>query len=63
MTKELLQEVVTKIKLYVEWKTTPVTHINYDMECMELKQMFDKIVKKNIKKNKENIFRQKNHSI
>ena len=28
MTKELLQEVVTKNKLYVEWKTTPVTHLN-----------------------------------
>ena len=45
MTKELLQEVVTKNKLYVEWKTTPVTHINYDMVKQRFKG-FDKIVQK-----------------
>ena len=55
MTKELLQEVVTKNKLYVEWKTTPVTHINYDMVKQRLKG-FDKIVKKNIKEAKRIYF-------
>ena len=55
MTKELLQEVVTKNKLYVEWKTTPVTHINYDMVKQRFKG-FDKIVKKNIKEAKRIYF-------
>ena len=55
MTKELLQEVVTKNKLYVEWKTTLVTHINYDMVKQRLKG-FDKIVKKNIKEAKRIYF-------
>ena len=27
MTRELLTEVVKKTKLYVEWKTTSVTHV------------------------------------
>ena len=52
--KELLQEVVTKNKLYVEWKTTPVTHINYNMVKQRFKG-FDKIVKKH-KRSKENVF-------
>ena len=55
MTKELLQEVVTKNKLYVEWKTTPVTHINYDMVKQRFKG-FDKIVQKNIKEAKRIYF-------
>ena len=55
MTKELLQEVVTKNKLYVEWKTTPVTHINYNIVKQRFKG-FDKIVKKNINKAKRIYF-------
>ena len=55
MTKELLQEVVTKNKLYVEWKTTPVTHINYGMVKQRFKE-FDKIIQKNIKEAKRIYF-------
>ena len=39
MTKELLQEIVTKNIMYVEWKTTPITHINYET----VKQRFNPI--------------------
>ena len=45
MTKELLQEVVTKNKLYVVWKPTHATHISYNMVKQRFKG-FDKIVKK-----------------
>ena len=55
MTKELLQEVVTKNKLYVKRKTTPLTHINYDMVKQRFKG-FDKIVQKNIKEAKRIYF-------
>ena len=37
MTRELLTEVVKKTKLYVEWKTTSVTHVNYDCNKQHLK--------------------------
>ena len=30
MTNEILQEIVAENKMYVTWKTTPVTHINYE---------------------------------
>ena len=43
MTKELLQEIVTKNKMYVEWKTTPITHINYETVKQRFKE-YDKIV-------------------
>ena len=55
MTKELLQEIVTKNKLYVEWKTTPVTHINYDFVKQRFKG-FNKIVQKDIKEEKRIYF-------
>ena len=51
MTKELLQEIVTKNKMYVTWKTTSVNLINYE----QIKQRFkssEKIVKKDIKEAK-----------
>ena len=57
MTKELLQEIVTKNKMYVTWKTTSVDHINYE----QIKQRFnsyEKIVKKDIKEAKHRYFDQ-----
>ena len=48
MTKKLLQEIVTNNKMYVEWKTTPVTHINYETVKQRFKG-YDKIVQKDIK--------------
>ena len=46
MTRELLTEVVKKTKLYVEWKTTSVTHVNYDCN----KQRFKEHEKETLKK-------------
>ena len=54
MTKELLQEIVTKNKMYVEWKTTPITHINYETVKQRFKG-YDKIVQKDTKETKEYI--------
>ena len=50
--KRTFQEVVTK---NVGLKTTPVTHINYDMVKQRFKG-FDKIVLKNIKEAKRIYF-------
>ena len=55
MTKELLQEIVTKNKMYVEWKTTPITHISYETVKQRFKG-YDKIVKKDIKEAKRIYF-------
>ena len=55
MTKELLQEIVTKNKMYVEWKTTPITHINYETVKPRFKG-YDKIVQKDIKEAKRIYF-------
>ena len=49
MTKKLLQEIVTKNKMYVEWKTTPITHINYKTVKQKFKG-YDKIVQKEAKR-------------
>ena len=49
MTRELLTEVVKKTKLYVEWKTTSVTHVNYDRN----KQRFKEHEKETLKKIRE----------
>ena len=51
MTKELLQEIVTKNKMYVTWKTTSVNHINYEQIKQRFKS-YEKIVKKDIKEAK-----------
>ena len=48
MTKELLQEIVTKNKMYVTWKTTSVNHINYEQITQRFKG-YEKIVKKTLK--------------
>ena len=55
MTKELLQEIVTKNKMYVEWKTTLITHINYETVKQRFKG-YDKIVQKDIKEAKRIYF-------
>ena len=55
MTKELLQEIVTKNKMYVEWKTTPITHLNYETIKQRFKE-YDKIVQKDIKEVKRIYF-------
>ena len=44
MTNEILQEIVAKNKMYVTWKTTPVTHINYENIKQRFKS-YEKIVK------------------
>ena len=49
MTRELLTEVLKKTKLYVEWKTTSVTHVNYDGN----KQGFKEHEKETLKKIRE----------
>ena len=57
MTKELLQEIVTKNKMYVTWKTTSVDHINYEQIKQRFKS-YEKIVKKYIKEAKQRYFDQ-----
>ena len=46
MTRELLTEVVKKTKLYVEWKTTSVTHVNYHRNKQRLKEHEKETLKK-----------------
>ena len=53
MTKELLQEIVTKNKLYVTWKTTSVK-INYEQIKQRFKS-YEKIVKKILRKHNKDI--------
>ena len=55
MTNEILQEIVAKNKVYVTWKTTPVTHINYENIKQRFKS-YEKIVKKDIKEAKQRYF-------
>ena len=57
MTNEILQEIVAKNKKYVTWKTTPVTHINYENIKQRFKS-YEKIVKKDIKEAKQRYFDQ-----
>ena len=57
MTNEILQEIVTKNKMYVTWKTTPVTQINYENIKQRFKS-YEKIVKKDIKEAKQRYFDQ-----
>ena len=57
MTKELLQEIVTKNKMYVTWKTTSVNHNNYEQIKQRFKS-YEKIVKKDIKEAKQRYFDQ-----
>ena len=43
-----------KNKMYVTWKTTPVTHINYENIKQRFKS-YEKIVKKTLKKQNKGI--------
>ena len=43
--------------MYVTWKTTPVTHINYENNKQRFKS-YEKIVKKDIKEAKQRYFDQ-----
>ena len=55
MTNEIFQEIVAKNKMYVTWKTTSVTHINYDNIKQRFKS-YENIVKKDIKEAKQKYF-------
>ena len=57
MTKELLQEIVTKNKMYVTWITTSVNHINYEQIKQRFKS-YEKIVNRDIKEAKQTYFDQ-----
>ena len=57
MTNEILQEIIAKNKMYVTWKTTLVTHINYENIKQRFKS-YEKIVKKDIKEAKQRYFDQ-----
>ena len=57
MTNEILQKIVAKNKMYVTWKTTPVTYINYENIKQRFKS-YEKIVKKDIKEAKQRYFDQ-----
>ena len=52
MTNELLTKVVKKNKLYVVWKTTPLTNENYEIYKARFKD-HDKEVKKDILKQRK----------
>ena len=54
MTNEILQEIVAKNKMYVTWKTTPVTHINYENIKQRFKS-YEKLLKKTLKKQNKGI--------
>ena len=55
MTNELLTKVVRKNELYVEWKTTEVNDINYEMIKLRFKN-HEKEVLKDITNAKKNYF-------
>ena len=55
MTDEILATVVRKYKMYVKWKSTPVTHVDY----LAIKQNFktyDKIIRRSIEVEKRRYF-------
>ena len=55
MTDEMLATVVQKNKMYVKWKSTPITHVEY----LAIKQNFktyDKIVRRSIEVEKKRYF-------
>ena len=58
MTDEILATVVQKNKMYVKWKSTPITHVDY----LAVKQNFktyDKIVRRSIEVEKRRYFERK----
>ena len=55
MTDELLAKIVIKSEMYVVWKTTPVSDVNYERSILELKG-YEKFVLKEIKTAKRKYF-------
>ena len=55
MTDELLAQVIKKNDMYVDWKTTPITHPDYEQVKLKFKG-YEKIVSKGIDKAKKNYF-------
>ena len=54
MTDELLAQVLKKNNMYVDWKTTPNTHQDYEKVKLNFKG-YEKMVSKGIEKQKKNI--------
>ena len=55
MTDELLTQVVKKNEMYVDWKTTPITHPDYEKVKLNFKS-YEKIVLKGIERAKKEYF-------
>ena len=55
MTDELLEQVIKKNEMYVDWKTTPITHPDYEQVKLRFKG-YEKIVSKGIDKEKKDYF-------
>ena len=55
MTDELLVQVIKKNDMYVDWKTTPITHPDYEQVKLRFKG-YEKIVSKGIDKAKKDYF-------
>ena len=55
MTDELLAQVIKKNDMYVDWKTTPITHPDYQQVKLKFKG-YEKIVSKGIDKAKKDYF-------
>ena len=55
MTNDLLLQIVKKNKKYVEWKSTSITHDNYEQIKQNFKR-YEKDTIKNIREAKKAIF-------
>ena len=55
MNNELLTQIVRKNKMYVEWKTTPVTNVNYELIKLRFKS-YEKDVRDAIQEAKKSYF-------
>ena len=55
MTDELLAQVLKIIDMYVHWKTTPITHPDYEQVKLKFKG-YEKIVSKGIDKAKKDYY-------
>ena len=55
MTDELLAQVIKKNEMYIDWKTTPITHQDYEKVTFNFKG-YEKIVLKGIERAKRDYF-------
>ena len=55
MTDELLAQIIIKNEMYVDWKTTPVTHTDHKRVKLRFKG-YEKLVLKEIEKAKGEYF-------